>query len=328
MITTSAGDKGFTVGVSTPTASVAAGVPIDGMGVADLSPPLPAVATRASAFWLPLRRVSCYGPRMSIGAVRSPGVIARDSRSLYLIVQFALKDFKIRYSHTALGYVWSVLSPLIFTLTYYFVFSVFIRFEVINYPGYLLLGIVLWSFFSEGTSHGATSLLARGGIVTKIPMRRELIVYAAVLNAMISFVINLAVLGARALGDRLTHPVVDRDVPDRGARRGHADDGRVAPPRADPRAVPRRRAPVDRGAAARLLAHADRVRGYHGARTLAVARRPEPDGARALTVAGVAHLGTWTSPSIMFGTTMFAGLVLLAGWLVFQRLQARIVEYY
>ena len=94
----------------------------------------------------------------------------RDPRNLYLIVQFALKDFKIRYSHTVLGYVWSVLSPLIFTLTYYVVFSIFIRFEVINYPGYLLLGIVLWNFFSEGTSHGATALLARSGIVTKIPM--------------------------------------------------------------------------------------------------------------------------------------------------------------
>ena len=38
--------------------------------------------------------------------------------------------------------------------------------------------------------------------------------------------------------------------------------------------------------------------------------------------------GTWTSPSIVFGTTMFCGLVLLVGWLVFQRLQARVVEYY
>ena len=38
--------------------------------------------------------------------------------------------------------------------------------------------------------------------------------------------------------------------------------------------------------------------------------------------------GTWTPPSIMFGTTAFAGLVLLVGWLVFQRVQARVVEYY
>jgi ABC-type polysaccharide/polyol phosphate export permease len=38
--------------------------------------------------------------------------------------------------------------------------------------------------------------------------------------------------------------------------------------------------------------------------------------------------GTWTPPSIMFGTTAFCGLALLVGWLVFQRVQVRVVEYY
>jgi ABC-type polysaccharide/polyol phosphate export permease len=68
----------------------------------------------------------------------------------YLIVQFALKDFNIRYTHSVLGYAWSVVNPLLFSLIYYLVFSVFVRFDVPNYPGYLLLGIVLWSFFAEG----------------------------------------------------------------------------------------------------------------------------------------------------------------------------------
>ena len=47
-----------------------------------------------------------------------------------LIVQFALKDFKIRYTHSVLGYAWSVLNPLIFSVIYFLVFSVFIRFDV------------------------------------------------------------------------------------------------------------------------------------------------------------------------------------------------------
>ena len=71
--------------------------------------------------------------------------------SWQLIVQFALKDFKIRYTHSVLGYAWSVLNPLVFALLYYFVFSVFVRFDVPNYPGFLLVGIVLWNFFSEGS---------------------------------------------------------------------------------------------------------------------------------------------------------------------------------
>jgi len=113
----------------------------------------------------------------------------------YLILQFALKDFKIRYTHSVLGYAWSVVNPLIFSLIYYLVFSVFIRFDVPNYPGYLLLGIVLWSFFSEGTANGVGSLLARANIITKVAMPRQVVVYAAVLNALLTFVISLVVLG-------------------------------------------------------------------------------------------------------------------------------------
>jgi len=115
-------------------------------------------------------------------------------RSWHLIVQFAVKDFKIRYTHSVLGYAWSVLNPLIFALIYYFVFSVFVRFDVPNYPGFLLLGIVLWTFFAEGTSNGVGSLLARKAIVTKVLLPRYVVVCAAVLNAFITFAITLAIL--------------------------------------------------------------------------------------------------------------------------------------
>ena len=42
------------------------------------------------------------------------------ARSWQLTLQFALKDFKIRYTHSVLGYAWSVLNPLVFALIYYF----------------------------------------------------------------------------------------------------------------------------------------------------------------------------------------------------------------
>ena len=116
-----------------------------------------------------------------------------------LVVQLALKDFKIRYTHSVLGYAWSVLNPLIFSLVYFLVFSVFIRFDIPNYAGYLLLGIVLWSFFSEGTSNGVGSLLAQAGILSKVALPRHLVVLAAVLNAMMTFGISLTILAVLLL---------------------------------------------------------------------------------------------------------------------------------
>jgi ABC-type polysaccharide/polyol phosphate export permease len=71
------------------------------------------------------------------------------------VLQFAIKDFKIRYTHSLLGYAWSVLNPLLFFGIYYIVFSSFMKMDVPNYPAFLLLGVVLWNFFSEGTSNGA-----------------------------------------------------------------------------------------------------------------------------------------------------------------------------
>jgi ABC-type polysaccharide/polyol phosphate export permease len=115
-------------------------------------------------------------------------------RDSHLIWQLALKDFKIRYTHSVLGYTWSVLNPLIFSLIYFLVFSVFIRFDVPNYPGYLLLGVILWNFFSEGSANGVNSLLAHGGIITKVAMPRYVVVVAAVVNALLTFTISLLIL--------------------------------------------------------------------------------------------------------------------------------------
>jgi ABC-type polysaccharide/polyol phosphate export permease len=136
-----------------------------------------------------------------------------------LIVQFALKDFKIRYTHSVLGYAWSVLNPLVFALLYYFVFPVFVRFDVPNYPGFLLIGIVLWNFFSEGSMNGVGSLLARSAIITKVAMPRHVVVCAAILNALITFAISLTILalllwwtGTRRTMAAIAFPVLMLDL--------------------------------------------------------------------------------------------------------------------
>ena len=117
----------------------------------------------------------------------------RSSR-VWLVLQFALKDFKIRYTHSTLGYAWSVLNPLLFFIIYYFVFTRFMRLDVPNYPGFLLLGVALWNFFSEGTTNGASSLLMRADLLTKTVVPRQVMVYAALVSASLTFVINLLVL--------------------------------------------------------------------------------------------------------------------------------------
>jgi ABC-type polysaccharide/polyol phosphate export permease len=120
--------------------------------------------------------------------------VRRRSNYGSLVLQFALKDFKIRYTHSVLGYTWSVINPVIFFLLYYIVFSVFIRFEIPSYPAFLLLSVVIWNFFFEGSSRGVGSLLARADVLSKMVLPREIVVYSALLSAGLTFVINLVVL--------------------------------------------------------------------------------------------------------------------------------------
>lgn len=116
------------------------------------------------------------------------------TRHGHLIAQFALKDFKIRYTHSVLGYAWSVLNPLLFSLIYFLVFSVFVRFDVPHYPGYLLLGITMWGLFAEASTNGVSALMTHAGIIGKVPMPRWIPICAAVVNAFLTFLISAVVL--------------------------------------------------------------------------------------------------------------------------------------
>jgi len=112
---------------------------------------------------------------------------------VWLLVQIAIKDFKMRYTHSFLGYAWSIVSPLSFFVIYYTVFTRFMDVRIGNYAGFLLLGMILWNFFHEATTNGTNSLLVRGDLLKNVPVPRELLVYASLLNSSITFMINLAI---------------------------------------------------------------------------------------------------------------------------------------
>lgn len=146
-------------------------------------------------------------PTTRRAALGAPTAWGRQHRmTAWVVIQFAIKDFKIRYTHSLLGYGWSVLNPLLFFAIYYVVFSYFMKLDVPNYPAFLLLGVVLWNFFSEGTSNGVGALLARADLLSKTVLPRQVMVYSALAAAGLTFVINLFVFLAMLplTGTRLT----------------------------------------------------------------------------------------------------------------------------
>lgn len=114
-----------------------------------------------------------------------------------LLSELVRTDFKLRYQGSVLGYAWSLLKPLLLFAILYVVFVKFLRIgdDVPHFPIYLLLGMVLWNFFTEATSQSLTSIVARGDLVRKIKIPRWIIILSASVGALINLGLNLIVVG-------------------------------------------------------------------------------------------------------------------------------------
>jgi ABC-2 type transport system permease protein len=105
-------------------------------------------------------------------------------------------EFKLKYSGSALGYVWSVVKPLALFSMLYAVFGHVFKLGTISnyYPLSLLMGIVLFTFFSDATSMGMWSLASRESLLRKLAFPRIVIPTAATLTAAITFGVNAFVV--------------------------------------------------------------------------------------------------------------------------------------
>jgi len=110
--------------------------------------------------------------------------------------ELVVTDFKLRYQGSILGYLWSLLKPLLLFAILYVVFVHFLRFgsDIEHFPVYLLLGVVMWSFFTEATSQGMQAVVSRGDLIRKINFPKYIIVISGTLSALINLLLNLLVV--------------------------------------------------------------------------------------------------------------------------------------
>lgn len=129
--------------------------------------------------------------------VRGPTALGGGRRRFFdLLWLMSVTEFKRVYFGTVLGYVWSLIRPLVLFAVLLFVFTKIFRLgsQVPNYPVLLLLGIVLFAFFQEATQNAVSSVVAQEGIVRKTQFPRLVIPLAVVLTAMFNLALNLIVV--------------------------------------------------------------------------------------------------------------------------------------
>jgi ABC-type polysaccharide/polyol phosphate transport system ATPase subunit/ABC-type polysaccharide/polyol phosphate export permease len=109
-------------------------------------------------------------------------------------LMLARAEFKLRYLDSAIGYVWALLQPLLWFAVLYLIWSQVFRLgnEVPHYQLGLLLGVALFTFFSEATGHALTSLVSRGTMLRKIPFPPLALPLSSVLTS--SYIYGLAMV--------------------------------------------------------------------------------------------------------------------------------------
>lgn len=111
-----------------------------------------------------------------------------------LIGNLVVSDLKIKYADSMLGFAWSLLNPLLMMVILYLIFSNFYRNAQENFVIYLLIGILSWRFFSIVTTSSLEAIVKRESLVKKIYIPREILTLSTVLSGLISSFMEFLVL--------------------------------------------------------------------------------------------------------------------------------------
>jgi lipopolysaccharide transport system permease protein len=119
----------------------------------------------------------------------------------YLFEQMVRRELRQRYKGSVLGVLWYLVNPLVLMGAYTLVFSVLLKAfgDIPDYPLFLLVGLVVWVFFSQALLAAAPSLVLQAPLVRKVRFPRQVIPGSVVTVQLTTFLVMLALLAPVAL---------------------------------------------------------------------------------------------------------------------------------
>ena len=113
-----------------------------------------------------------------------------------LIRNLVVRDLKVRYKHSVLGILWSLLNPLLMMLVFTFVFTVMQPNEGIpHFAVFMLAGLLPWNLFSGSVMGTASQIINNGHLIKKVYFPREVLPFSTVFSNFVNFLISLIPLG-------------------------------------------------------------------------------------------------------------------------------------
>ncbi len=111
-----------------------------------------------------------------------------------LVLALVVRDLKVRYRRSSIGFLWTMLQPLLTMLVLTAVFSALFRFELPNYPVYALVGIMFWNFFSQSITSSMNSLRGNAHLIASLPVPTAVFPLASVIAGVVNLLLALVPL--------------------------------------------------------------------------------------------------------------------------------------
>lgn len=108
-----------------------------------------------------------------------------------LTSELVQRELRVRYRRSLIGFAWTMLQPMLMMGVLHIAFSTIFRFNVDNYPVYVLAGLLFWNFFSQSIVTSMNSLRANGGLIQKLPVPKSVFPLAVVISGVINLLLAL-----------------------------------------------------------------------------------------------------------------------------------------
>lgn len=111
-----------------------------------------------------------------------------------LLEELVSRDVKIKYRRSVLGVLWTLLNPLLMMTVLSVVFSNLFKFDIENFPLYLLCGQVIFNFFSEATTNAMSAIIGNAALIKKVYVPKYMFVLSRIFSSFINLMASCAAL--------------------------------------------------------------------------------------------------------------------------------------
>ncbi|MBW3658325.1 MAG: ABC transporter permease [Actinobacteria bacterium] len=119
-----------------------------------------------------------------------------------LLRQLVGKELKVRYKNSALGFLWSLLTPALMTVVFTVIFQYVIRIQVLDFAAFFLSGYLVWQFFQNSAQGSVGAIVGNGALIKKVYFPREVLPLSIVLSQVVHLVLALVAVSPYLIWSR------------------------------------------------------------------------------------------------------------------------------